>query len=662
LDLRLNDIVFAFYFGALVSPGLVIAIHMLRRGVISGSINTLLFGYVLGYATAILTQTMMLHLHLSPWIAPALFPLSWLTLLIKPTMYSRSLDARAVWAENRFAWLCGLAAVTITILVLSRVGRLDGTDHVFTTLYVNDYFNHLAVSAELAKNVPPTNIYYQGGAAHYYWFFHVIPGSFHHLTGLNDNLGNSLGWLVCFNILAVFGLLWRLLLATGVSRTAAKAGLIMILLAYSYIDLFIIGRALGNAIGIVNLVPQLESIWPRIEQFSGLSHSYMRDFFVEPHAVSSMVFAIMAILIQTEAIGKFSPFWKGVFLGILVLCSFGCESFMGTILALWITVDTTLSLLRSQDKRSYLALIGGVVIVACVGTLYVFGMDMIGNQGGMLSFHPMKGVIATLPFYLTLDYGPLFLLGVAGWWLIWRKKINFPAKRIWLMAVIALGFGLFIQHAVERDILLRKSGKPLQLALLIGAVVLLDHALNKRGWAKKVAIMLMILAMPTVVFDIQAFGGFFGSRGLENRIDRTEIRALRWIHKHTDMNAVVQGAPGYHGDYKYDINPIPALAERPVAVGTDMLAALWGGGEGPAMERIREVEGMFDADSVQQVKSVMNKLNIDYLYLGPHEKKGFDLKPELFVDNDSLFEVVYDEGPVTILRYKPRNEVPAGTK
>ncbi|HOP08137.1 MAG TPA: hypothetical protein PLF13_12685 [candidate division Zixibacteria bacterium] len=639
---------FIFHFTA-VSPGLVFAWVQFRTGKIENPAAALVLGYAVGYAFEILILTLFMYLNFPVWIPSLIGVLSWTALLI-----GRKSGGRTAFSpgDNRVGYLFGLAGVLLTVIVLSRVGRIEDGYHIYTTLFVNDYFNHMAVPAALAKQVPPTNIYYNGPTAHYYWFFHIVPAAFHRLTGLNSDIRLILGILASCNIIMLFAALQQLLTASKVSRRAVNWTLALVFIGYSYMDLFIIGRAFGNMIGITDLIPATGKFWPKIEAFSGLSHSYVRDFFVEPHAVAATLLGIGTILVYLGALGKRSRLIDGALIGLLALTCFGCDSFMGTIVVLWLIVVNLLDLIRHRDWNGKLKLVAGVGIIAIAGYFFVFGLHMIGGQGGMLSFQPMLAVIATLPFYLALDYGPLFLFGLAGWWRVWRERLSFPTVHLWILAGIALLFGLFIRHAVEPDILLRKSGKPLQLALLVGAAVLLEKVLKKKGRGRKIVIVMLIFSAPTLLLDLQAFGGFFGSRGLENRIAATDYTALRWVRKNTEPNAVVQGTPGYPGDYLYDINPVPALAEQPVGVGTFMLAALWGVGNGPAIDRIKQVEEMFNADSILQVVPVLDSLNIGYLYLGPKETERYILRPELFTANDSLFEKVYDFDSVTILRYR----------
>ena len=212
--------------------------------------------------------------------------------------------------------------------------------------------------------------------------------------------------------------------------------------------------------------------------------------------------------------------------------------------------------------------------------------------------------------------------------------------------------GLFLRHAVEYDILLRKSGKPLQLVLLVGAGLLFERMAGSGRWRKITLVILLLAALPTIGFDIQAFGGFGGSRGMENYLALHEIKALNWIKSDTPPNAVVQGKPGYRGDYLYEINPIPPLAERPVAVGTFMLSSLWGVGARNAIARTRAVDSMFQAETANDVAAMVERFNVDYLYIGPRERAAYELRPESLWEDTMVFETVYDRDSVLILQLR----------
>ena len=94
------------------------------------------------------------------------------------------------------------------------------------------------------------------------------------------------------------------------------------------------------------------------------------------------------------------------------------------------------------------------------------------------------------------------------------------------------------------------------------------------------------------------------------------------------------------------------VAQRPVAVGTYMLSALWGIGGGPANERRSEIDAMFQTTSVDSLTATMDKYSIRYLYIGPQERRAYRLNPEILWENKSLFAIEYNDDGVMILRYK----------
>ncbi|MFH1688198.1 MAG: hypothetical protein ABIE70_11845 [bacterium] len=635
-----------------VLPGIAAATALSKRGWLAGPGNTLVTGYALGYAWEILTGILFMSREIPVWSLPIVSVL--LALLIWRTNrenQDRSSLGLAFLSDHKWVWLLAGIAIALTMLVILRVGRVDGEYHVFTTLFVNDYFNHMAVTAELAKNVPPTNIYYHGPTAHYYWFFHSVPAMFHRLVGLQTNIRHLLLTIDMVNIVAFFLALSVVLKESGVSRRGAIVALCLVLIGYSYIDVFVLGREFGNLIGITRLLPALVPVWAKLEGFSGLSHSYIRDFWVEPHGVASMVFVFAATALYLSKTKKMPGLAKGLMVGSFVLCAFGCDSFLGFILALWIGTMTAIKLAHAKfSDRGQWQFVGGIGVIAVLGIGYVLGFNMIGGQSGMLSLAPLVGVMATLPFYLTLDYGPIFLLGLLGWVLLWRRETGEAAheyRLLWIMALIALGLGLLLRHEIEYDILLRKSGKPLQLVLLVGAGWAIDWMFQHRRKLLKYAVIAILVALPTLALDVQAFGGFFGSRGLENRIAHADMVALEWIKNNTPPIAVVQGMPGYHGEYLYDINPIPAIAERPVYVGTYMLAALWGVGGEAALARTREVDTWFSAPSGES-PGVSDR--VIYLYGGTKELEFYGVASVRSLAGRENYFLVYDSLGVQICR------------
>ncbi len=647
-----------------VSPGWAIAALFRKHAWLNSTTEAVVLGYGFGYAWATLTGILILWQQSPVILLPLLSIIltAFLAYSVRTaTPASQPTSDDSFWSTNR--WPLGLAAgaVVLTLLVVLRVGRLDGDVHIFTTLFVNDYFNHLAVTAELARQLPPTNIYYSGESAHYYWFFHVLPAAFHRLVGFATELRLLLLTIDAVNIVFFFLSLNLLLRAFGFTRTVAGWALALLLVGYSYMDLFVIGRETGAWIGIPGWSPMLADIWEKIEGFSGLSHSFVRDFWVEPHAVAAMLFTVSAVFLHLRKEGTMPAALRGVLVGLMITVAIGCDSFVGLVLALWIGLDWLIDAARASYRRTRLiAYAAGIAVMGVVALSYTIGFNMIGGQTGMLSIEPLIGVIVTLPFYLALDYGPLFLLGLVGWWYLYSGRCQTAQswqRRLFLMAVIALAIGLLVRHAIEYDVLLRKSGKPLQIVLLVGAAAAINYLRTAGKWMVRAVIVLVILSLPTLALDIQAFGGFCGARGLMNTVSADDMKALRWLKGNTEPEAVVQGLPAWQGEYLYEVDPVPASAERRVGVSTYMLSALWGVGEQAAMDRTQLVRRILQTDSAPVLKMLRDSMGVDYIYLGPRERIELDLARALLEPDPDVFTTVYSTPKVTILRFRDSAQV-----
>ena len=648
-----HSLAFLLYLLVMVSPGWVLARCLRGRGWIATKAEQLVIGYGLGIVWTILISILALSLSVPVALLPVASLLLALGLLRLPAVGERRPLAPAGfwWGHQGIIWLAAIA-VALTVIVILRVGHVEDGRHLFTTLFVNDYFNHMAVTAELAKNVPPRNIYFAGSPAHYYWFFHIIPAAFYRLTEMSVNLRCLLLTLASVNIAVLMVALWALVSRFRVAAREAALTIAMILVAYSYVDIFLVGRWLGRLVGLPHVLPQ--SLWARLEGFSGLSHSFVRDFWVEPHSVTAVLLTVTAILIYRGASWRGPAFVRGLLAGLPAVCALGCDSFVGLVLILWLGVDLAFDLWKRPDKRrTILWMVPGFFIAGVIGLAYLVGFSVIGSQTRMLSFQPLTGVIATLPFYLVLDYGPLFLFGLIGWIMIWRSDdVPHDLGRLWLMAVIALLFGLLVRHAVEYDVVLRKAGKPLQLVLLGGAGVFVSRFVNLRRSLRWAVFAAVLMALPTLLLDFQAFAGVGGARGLVNTISAEDVDAMAWLRAETSPKAIIQGCPGYQGEYLYEINPVPPLAERSVAVGTYMLAALWGVGGKAAIARSKLIDGMFEQGDLDQAAAICDSLGIGYLYFGTAERQKYGPDAPAKIAGDRRFELVYDEPQVTILRYR----------
>lgn len=657
------DVLWCLSFGLFhllsVLPGLAAGRWFRNRGWLDNSSQAVVLGYALGYAWATLAVILVLWQRLPvialPVVSLTLSALVFYVAKPQPTQH-KSESVRDFFGENRWPLVLALSAVVLTLIVILRVGRLEGNVHIFTTLFVNDYFNHLAVTAELARQLPPANIYFAGETAHYYWFFHALPAAFYRLTGPATELRYLLLTIDIFNIAFFFMALNLLLRAIGFGRRVAGLALAILLVGYSYMDLFVIGRELAAWIGVPQWSPMLSGAWEKLEGFSGLSHSFVRDFWVEPHAVAAMVFTFGAIVFHFRKGSTMPALFRGVLVGLLITAATGCDSFAGLILALWIGLDWLIDLARRSRPPGHLVrYAGGIVVMGVIALTYMLGFNMIGGQSGMLRIDPLTGVIVTLPFYLLLDYGPVFLLGLVGWWYLYSGRAQTAQpwhRRLLLMAVIALAIGLLVRHSIEYDILLRKSGKPLQLVFLVGAAAMIGHLKSSGRWMKRIAVTLVVLSLPTLALDLQAFGGFFGARGLVNTVSSGDMKALRWLKHHAEPEAVVQGLPSWQGEYLYEVDPVPALGERRVAVSTYMLSALWGIGAQAAMDRIQLVRKILESDSPYVLRMLPDSMGVKYVYMGPKERSELNLSTGLLSPDPNLFETVYSTPEVTILRYR----------
>lgn len=642
-----------------VSPGWAAAALFRRRGWLESRTQVLVLGYAVGYGWATLMAVLVLWQNLPVILIPLLSIIlaAFLVYRARSTQISGDILAGdSLWVANRWPLALAVAAVVLTLIVILRVGRLDGDVHIFTTLFVNDYFNHLAVTAELARQLPPANIYFSGQPAHYYWFFHTVPAAFYRLSGFVIELRYLLLTINIVNIAFFFLSLNLLLRSVGFTRRVSGWTLGLLLVGYSYMDLFLIGRAVGAGLGIPEWSPMLANMWDKLEGFSGLSHSFVRDFWVEPHAVAAMLFTASAVVLHLRKEASMPAALHGILVGLLITVTTGCDSFAGLILALWVGLDWIIDVARRPRRRTELLVYAAAIgVMGIVALSYMLGFNMIGGQSRMLSLVPLTGVIVTLPFYLILDYGPLFLLGLVGWWYLYSGRCRTARpwhRRLLLMAIIALTIGLLVRHTIEYDILLRKSGKPLQLVLLVGAAAMINYLRTSGRWMRMIAIGLVVVSLPTLALDLQAFGGFLGARGLVNTVPDEDMRALQWIRSNLEQDAVVQGLPSWQGEYLYEVDPVPALGERRVAVSTYMLSALWGVGEQAAMDRIQLVKMILQTDSAPVLKMLRDSMGVDYIYLGSRERIELDLALALLEPDPDLFTTVYSTPKVTILRYR----------
>jgi YYY domain-containing protein len=129
-----------------------------------------------------------------------------------------------------------------------------------------------------------------------------------------------------------------------------------------------------------------------------------------------------------------------------------------------------------------------------------------------------------------------------------------------------------------------------------------------------------------------------------------ELAAAQWIRANTAPVALVLEGKG--ASYRADTNRISTMTGRPTLLGWDGHESQWRGsayGE-MAAGRVEAIETIYRADSVDAIVQTLLIWDIDYVYVGPLERRVYGVTPAGEQRLASAMELVFSDGEVRIYR------------
>ena len=527
-------------------------------------------------------------------------------------------NCRRAWNRRDYITLSVfvILALLLTAVPFSNIGRETEHRLAFTYLIDNDFLQHSAIAAEIAKGIPPQNIYFSGEAFQYHWLSHVFPAFIYLASGRTFAVNDILVWVLrCYTILFVCMLFS---VARAFFERAKIQSLVMFLAlcAYSYNSIYIAFRPLIQSLGS-------QFSWvENFAHFSNASNGYLRSFIVEPHALlaASAMLAVIGILHEHSYVPKDKP--ASVLLGLLFGTALGIEGFIGMTMILWycanylyIIASGRISRSKKSDRYAEPArrwqefLIS--MFVALVVVLTLFLLKIFTFKTGVLLLKPYIMIIALAPVYFLLEYGPLSILAIVGVVLYLRRRTIPNLTPVFLLGLISVGLIFFVRHFAEPNHVLIRSGKILQIPLLLFSGVCLNHYLGEKRSSQFLILLsgVLVPGLLTLAADIYSFSDI---RNASNTtyVSQRDYKAARWIRDNTPLEAVVQSKPGYRsvlnpGNPFFEYSLISMFAERRMAIGDSLHAFIYHIGRQRQMERERDIEDMFATSDVGVSAKIM---------------------------------------------------------
>jgi hypothetical protein len=609
---------------------------------INSSICLLVFGSVFGLVCGRLSL-ILAGLGLGPSVFSAalafgLLPcIAFLLLRLRP----RPLPRWGAEDQHELNWILGLNSAVLLAMAFPfwGAGHLTSKGYAFVPHFDEDYFNHIAYTAELARSLPPQNPYFAGQTLHYYWFYHLWPAAVVNLSGATarDALVLTLPSAVLLFVGALTCLVRFYMPKSSPRHLAIGLGFF----AFSYIGIFYIVRL--NFVYLNNYIGRFINI-----NYSYLSHSWFRDCLYEPHAVTAITFLLFLFYLRNitttrSALG--SSLLSGLVLGIIIMT----DLFIGMIGLIWFVTANVRPFLRGNEGRAHIVLSS---LVSIVVILSAFGLQLFPARGGALrlGIHPMAKFA---PIYLLVELGPLFAFGAVGLYLSLRQgRIPFFHSMLLLLA-IALFLCFTVVIPLEPNQVIRKAIKVVQVPLVVFTSVACSVYLDlpSRHWFRLAGVPVILAGFLTLCTDIFQYVDIETERSpATTYISLSKMQALEWIRNHTASDAIVQlldevrPERGYAGTLDLSI---PALGERRTLFGNYKLPYLLHVDKAELNKRKVIIEQVFVSGDPYDLRKNLERLPLHYLLVDASFSGPLDAIRQLKVSG--YLEEVFRAGEITVL-------------
>jgi len=255
---------------------------------------------------------------------------------------------------------------------------------------------------------------------------------------------------------------------------------------------------------------------------------------------------------------------------------------------------------------------------------------------------------------------------------LFREHANEDVRRSYLFALMLVGLGLLLILGPElywiRDLFEFRVNTVFKLyyqawmLLSIGGAVGLYHltmqwragrpavALARLCWAGLTVIIIAASLVYTVAATFERTGGFTNAQHVDGLIHvlvnhPDEYEAIRWLNDNVSGTPVILEAVG---DGYTDYARISSRTGLPTVLGWPHHELTWRGSDAPLDGRRDDVARAYTSTSPGEAKEVLEKYNVEYVYIGYLEKETYG---EVGLAKFSTFmEVAYRNEGVTIYR------------
>jgi hypothetical protein len=522
----------------------------------------------------------------------------------------------------------------------------------YRAYFTADMIWRMAVVAEVSKGaVPPRNPFLRGAALHYYWLPHLVTAAeYRHL-----NRRVSMEQVLLVSSIAL-GLAFLLFLYGFVrqwveSPVAAALGCLGALIFTSFEGaerLLFIWRQ-GAPLAVLRDV-NIDAVTRWFYESLPID-GLQRLLWYQPHHSTGYALGLSALLILVQARGAATSAllaFCGCLLGLCLLFS----TFAAIMLTMMVAATAAWMLMKEKQWVGLAAgaVAGAIPMALAVGIAQSLRyVDTSGPSLARVLVNPMA--VHNLPLALLLSFGPMLIIGACGAVIAGRRR---AAGFAGIAAIVVVSF-LFYFFVDVRDHQYVYVGWRAGHFLFVGFAVLVGYALQewwRRGGPVRtagvaVASVLGVLALPTFVID------FYNTQDITNRnpadpytwtlvLTNDELAANSWIRTFTAPDAIVQVEPHVREGRRWA--DVPAFAERRMSAGLPISMVPLTRYEAASAK----VLALYEERNPDAAFDRAARLGIDYLIVGPPERRQFPQFETTLRARPSRFREAFRSGDVSI--------------
>lgn len=318
---------------------------------------------------------------------------------------------------------------------------------------------------------------------------------------------------------------------------------------------------------------------------------------------------------------------------------------------------------KELEKPHRMRMTAGISLLHAVG---VFLLATIAALPFTLQFQSMVSEVAlaqnhSRPYQWWLIWGLPVIGAVLFFWCVKREGAKKADLFGVLLGISALGLIVIPEIVYVRDIYEKEYARSntmfkltYQAFTMFG--ILLGYALI-RLWMEKKHVIRKVLTSAVFacfvgccfytatavhawfgqVWDPSQYQGLDATAYLETTFWE-DAAAIRWLNDNVTGDPVVLEA---NGDSYSDYERVSAMTGLPTVLGWYVHEWLWRGDTGALNERAQEVETIYTSTNQEEVKALLEKYQVEYIFVGAREREKYESLNESMLQ--SLGNVVFSD-------------------